>query len=163
MAGVAIGLGAATFFGGHKILKNRVEHRASLVNIERIISNNPSINNPKLMSKIVNIYGWNPSTSNGLARINFVNEVSKRAGISPAKVMFTIEKNSFDKHHFLALKNRLNHLKGVDSNYAERVNRIISVLNVCLKVDPKLSIELANEIKSKRGSVNKIKKLVEQE
>lgn len=153
---LSIAVTMAGIFGGRAILKNRAQIEKERASIQQVISQERLVRNPSQWSEIAMIYGWNPATKNGLARIELIEKISNEVGVSPKRVLLTLEQNRIDSHQIWALRNRQERVS--DPQRKEQIERVISVLTSA-KSNPVLSREIEEELRQNRGSLNKLRKV----
>lgn len=156
-------VGAAGLFGAKAVQQRRVKIESQRAGIEQVIRVENVVRNPRVWSKISRIYKWDPKTSHGLARINFIEELSKRTGVTPKNILLTLEQNTFSKRedvHQRIWEIRNSMKKGSPTELA-RKNRVISVLLESLKIAETNSIvgQVEKEMRNTRGSLRAIKEL----
>ena len=164
--GVVIGLLAAGALGGGRFLKNRnVRMEQQRHSYEHFVGQEKLARNPRIMSKICMIYHWSPVTPEGLKRISFVDEISRRTGLSEKKVMATIEVNPLTPQRIEALRTKLKSLEGYGSRKMPqeiaRVKRVILIVDAAVRIDGGFAELFGAEVMNGSGTKGKISRLNE--
>ncbi len=186
----ALALGTA--FGGGYLISSHKRHRAAqeLRAVEALrdaLGGLKLVRSPSKWASICRIYNWEPKTPEGAARINLIESVSKRTGVSPARVLLTIETNSVDVHAVRSWQSRLRSLES-QLSAAQRVyntskggaewrrarssvktlpgkiaqaERVIAVINTLLAEDMVLANAIARETRGVAGSKAAVERLAE--
>ncbi len=158
---VVAGAVAALAVGGVAIKKNiDFNRQVTQVKVELVQSKLP-VRDVGLWSKISTIYGWHPSALGGSQKIAFIEQVSKRTGVSPANVLYTLELNGLGKR--TAWVNRLANLENnpiANKNAIAQAERVLKVYDALLE-NSDLAKQIEADVYKTRGSLRKIKPLAE--
>lgn len=154
---LSIAVAAAGFFGGKAVIEHKKEAELNRARVEQVILEKTRVANPKQWTQISRIYNWNPSTREGLQRINFIEDLSRKTNVSPKRVLLTLEQNRLDSSHVWALQNRQR--QATDPNRKAQIQRIIFVLESAEKLNSSLAKEIQEEMMSARGSITKLKRI----
>lgn len=159
--GVVAGAVAVLTLGGVAIKKNiDFNRQVAQVKVELVQSKMP-VRDVGLWSKIATIYGWHPSAIGASQKIAFIEQVSKRAGVSPANVLLTLELNGLGKR--TAWVNRLATLKKnpiANKNTIAQAERVLKVYDALFE-NTGLAKQIETDVYKTRGSLRKIKPLAE--
>ena len=120
---IAAALGAG-YVGGNiarRMERSAAEKRKQVTALrETIVRAKLPVHNPGHFAKICRIYDWNPGTVAGAEKVRFVEGVSKKVGISPARVLATVEVNKIDKFQAQALQTKIRSLQTQLSSWERR-------------------------------------------
>lgn len=154
------GLGI-TFFGGKQLVEShntRVAKRNVVIEQRHEALN--YVRNPKLWTKISDIYKWSSTNPVDRAKIEHIEKLSQRLEISVKDVLLTLEGNPFSnkgdvEQRVWELRNRSSR----SNNKAEkdRLERIEFILKITSSQP--FAEELESNIRKARGSLQKIKRL----
>ncbi len=119
-----VAVGAGGYFVENAVKRRAAAERAIVQEYRGRIAESRIARNPGNWAKFCGIYKWNPATAQGAARIKLIERISQKTGVSPARVLLTIEANQIDRYQITALQNRI---QGVDRQIASHQNKLLGL------------------------------------
>ena len=148
VTGVAatIAVGAAVGVRAHR--RHATTRRAEVAALRKAFSGS-EVRNSAHWARVCQVYGWNPANAADLKKIQFIESVSKKVGVPPARVLETVEVNTIDRNTAQAIHNSIRGRGNrLSAQGIARRQRIIDIINAFVE-----NPDLVREVQGTSGGL----------